>query len=131
MRVVNETRADVPPPDQVDESRAASCRPPAHFRKVCNARPHTSPFLSGASFWWVHDNVCDASPLAWAFFMTGGAGLPAKNNRMERLWYRATGTPQNDCAQWNCTVDSTTIIPVTGAWPSGAQRIIDASGASS
>ena len=58
---------------------------------------------NGASFWWVHDNVATASPAAWAYFMTGGAGLPAKNNRMEALWYTKADVlpPNNQCAQWN------------------------------
>jgi hypothetical protein len=87
---------------------------------------------NGASFWSVHDNVATASPNAWAFFMTGGAGLPAKNNRMERLWYNASNVrgPNNQCAQWNCTVDQASIVAVSGAvWPPEAQAIVDGCGA--
>ena len=87
---------------------------------------------NGCSQWAVHDNVCTASPAAWAFFMTGGANLPAKNNTMARLWYNASTVqrPVNNCAQWNCTVDQATIYAVTGStWPPEAQAIIDASGA--
>lgn len=80
----------------------------------------------------MHDNVATLSPNAWCYFMTGGAGLPAKNNRMERLWYNASSVqgPRNDCAQWNCTVDQATIYAVTTpTWPAEAQAIIDGSGA--
>lgn len=86
---------------------------------------------NGASFWHVHDNVCTRSPSAWAFYMTGYANLPAKNNRMESLWYSAADVlpPHNDCAQFNCTVDNATIVAVTGSWPPAAQAIIDGSGA--
>ena len=87
---------------------------------------------NGASFWSVHDNVCTSSPNAWAYFMTGGAGLPAKNNRMERLWYNSSNVqgPNNQCAQWNCTVDQATIVAVSGGvWPPEAQAIVDGSGA--
>ena len=64
--------------------------------------------------------------------MTGGANLPAKNNRMETLWYNKSNVlgPNNQCAQFNCTVDDATIFAVTGSvWPAQAQAIIDASGA--
>ena len=64
--------------------------------------------------------------------MTGGAGLPAKNNRMERLWYNSSNVqgPNNQCAQWNCTVDQATIVAVSGGvWPPEAQAIVDGSGA--
>jgi hypothetical protein len=78
----------------------------------------------------VFDNVASRSTQAWAFFMTGGGNKPAKNNRMEALWYTKADVlpPRNDCAQFNCTVDSATIVPVTGAWPAAAQAIIDSSG---
>jgi hypothetical protein len=87
---------------------------------------------NGASFWSVHDNVCDASPKAWAFFMTGGGNRPAKNNRMAALWYNSSSVlkPVNNCPQYNCTVDEGTIVAVTSeTWPAEAQAIIDASGA--
>jgi hypothetical protein len=88
---------------------------------------------NGASYWWVHDNVATRSPAAWAYFMTGGGGHPAKNNRMERLWYTKADVlpPTNNCAQYNCTADAATIVPVEGAWPAAAQAIIDGSGCGS
>lgn len=63
--------------------------------------------------------------------MTGGANLPARNNRLERLWYTAADVlpPVNDCAQFNCTADAASVVAVTGAWPAAAQAIIDAAGA--
>lgn len=86
---------------------------------------------NGASAWHVYNNVCTNSPSAWAYFMTGGANLPARNDRVERLWYNATSVlpPQNDCPQFNCTTDAATIFAVKGPWPPAAQAIIDAAGA--
>jgi hypothetical protein len=86
---------------------------------------------NGASYWFVHDNVATNARQAWAFFMTDSGNLPAKNNRMETLWYTKEDVlpPVNHCAQFNCTVDDATIYAVTGAWPPAAQAIIDCAGA--
>ena len=76
-------------------------------------------------------NVASNSPLAWAFFMTGGGGVPehARNN-IRNFWYDANcSAPVNDCAALNCT--ATNVNKVTGAWPPEAQAIIDAAGARS
>ena len=107
----------------------AKARPPSYHPPA--PHPAQTDLDNGASFWWVHDNVCTASPAAWAYFMTGGANLPAKNNRMELLWYTKANVlgPNNQCAQWNCTVDQATIYAVDGPWPPAAQAIIDGSGA--
>lgn len=86
---------------------------------------------NGASYWSVHDNVVTASPQAWAFFMTGGANLPAKNNHMAALYWNSSSVQpgRNECSNFNCTTDDATIVAVTGPWPMAAQAIIDASGA--
>ena len=87
---------------------------------------------NGSSDWLVTRNVASASPLAWAFFMTGGGGVPehARNNHLDTFWYEDELAPVNNCAQLNCTVDAATVYKVTGgAWPAEAQAIMDASGA--
>lgn len=86
---------------------------------------------NGSSDWLVTHNVASASPLAWAFFLTGGGTLPehARNNRLDNFWYAGELDPVDNCAALNCTVDAATVYKVTGAWPPAAQAIMDASGA--
>ena len=61
--------------------------------------------------------------------MTGGGGLPAKNNSLDNFWYEGDLPPENDCAQWGCVVDEATVYHVQGPWPPAAQAIMDAAGA--
>jgi hypothetical protein len=87
---------------------------------------------NGSSDWLVTENVASASPLAWAFFLTGGGSLPehARNNRLDNFYYDGDLDPVDNCAALNCTVDAATVFKVTGgAWPAAAQAIIDGSGA--
>jgi hypothetical protein len=87
---------------------------------------------NGSSDWLVDSNVAANSPLAWAFFMTGGGGVPehARNNILTNFWYNANvSDPVNNCAALNCTTSN--VNKVTGAWPPAAQAIIDAAGARS
>lgn len=103
---------------------------------------------NGASNWDVTANVCTTSPAAWAFFTTGarggpracacaswvragGANLPARNCHVDHLWYTSADVlaGNNECAAFNCTVDTATVFAVTGGWPAEAQAIIDAAGA--
>ena len=85
---------------------------------------------NGASHWLVDNNVASNSSAAWAYFMTGGGNLPAKSNRVQRLWWSGTLAGRNDCAAFNCTVDDATVVHVTGeAWPQAARDIMAAAGA--
>lgn len=101
-------------------------------------------------------NVASNSSQAWAFFMTGGGGLPAKNNSLDNFCacpsavaspllhrganaclpvllslagYEGDLPPQNNCPQWGCVVDEATVYAVQGPWPPAAQAIMDAAGA--
>ena len=77
----------------------------------------------------VDHNVASNSSLAWAFFMTGGGNLPAKNNHLQNFWYENDLPPQNNCAAFNCTVDDSTVYKVVGSvWPAEAQTIMDEAG---
>ena len=85
---------------------------------------------NGASHWTFTQNVASNSPLAWAFFMTGG--LPTcRDSRVDHIWYQNTLGPKNQCAAENCTVDNSSVFPVPAGmpWPAAAQAIMDNSGA--
>ncbi len=61
--------------------------------------------------------------------MTGGGNLPAKNNHLDNFYYQGDEAPENNCAAFNCTVDSSTVYNVAGAWPTAAQDIMNSAGA--
>ena len=57
---------------------------------------------NGASHWHVTQNVATNSTVAWAYFMTGGTGIPsnaAHNNTVDHLWYQGDAAPHDNCVR--------------------------------
>lgn len=84
---------------------------------------------NGASNWVVTNNVASNSSTAWGYFITGANNKPAGNDHVDHFWYQDVMTPWNNCTQYNCTVDESTVYKVTGPWPAAAQAIMDRAGA--
>ena len=82
---------------------------------------------NGSRYFVTENNVAEGTP-APCVYLQGCCNAPALDIRVDHLYCKSTAPVRNGCAQQNCTIDNATLYYVSGAWPPGAQRIIDESG---